>query len=70
MHDALAAANGARVVNVSSVGHITGDVLWDDPNFVHHPYDPWAAYSQSKTANILFALGIARHWSIDRPNRR
>ncbi|GAB3922640.1 oxidoreductase [Microlunatus endophyticus] len=62
LHDALA-AEGARVVNVSSVGHITGEVLFDDPNFEQHPYDPWAAYSQSKTANILFAVGIARRWS-------
>jgi len=62
LYDALA-AEGARVVNVSSVGHITGGVLFEDPNFDQHPYDPWAAYSQSKTANILFAVGIARRWA-------
>ncbi len=65
LHGALAAAGGARVVNVSSVGHITGEVRFDDPHFEHHPYDPWAAYSQSKTANVLFAVGIARRWSGD-----
>jgi NAD(P)-dependent dehydrogenase (short-subunit alcohol dehydrogenase family) len=65
LHQALAAAGGARVVNVSSVGHINGEVLFDDPNFQHHPYDPWAAYSQSKTANILFAVEIARRWVRD-----
>jgi NAD(P)-dependent dehydrogenase (short-subunit alcohol dehydrogenase family) len=63
LHDALAAADGARVVVVSSVGHINGDVRWDDPNFEHHPYDPWAAYSQSKTANVLFAIEAARRWA-------
>jgi NAD(P)-dependent dehydrogenase (short-subunit alcohol dehydrogenase family) len=52
----------ARVVAVSSVGHINGDVIWDDPNFDRHPYDPWQAYSQSKTANILFAVEAARRW--------
>jgi NAD(P)-dependent dehydrogenase (short-subunit alcohol dehydrogenase family) len=65
LHDALAIAGGARVVNVSSVGHINGEVLLDDPNFERHPYDPWAAYSQSKTANILFAVEIARRWGPD-----
>lgn len=65
LHDALAAARGARVVNVSSVGHINGEVLFDDPNFARHPYHPWAAYSQSKTANVLFAVGIAQRWSAD-----
>jgi NAD(P)-dependent dehydrogenase (short-subunit alcohol dehydrogenase family) len=65
LHDALAAAGGARVVNVSSVGHVNGDVVFDDPNFDRHPYDPWAAYSQSKTANVLFAVGIAQRWIAD-----
>jgi NAD(P)-dependent dehydrogenase (short-subunit alcohol dehydrogenase family) len=66
LHDALAAAGGARVVVVSSVGHINGEVLFDDVDFVRHPYDPWAAYSQSKTANILFAVEAARLWAADR----
>jgi NAD(P)-dependent dehydrogenase (short-subunit alcohol dehydrogenase family) len=56
LYHALAAAGGARVVVVSSVGHINGEVLFDDINFERHPYDPWAAYSQSKTANVLFAV--------------
>jgi NAD(P)-dependent dehydrogenase (short-subunit alcohol dehydrogenase family) len=65
LHDALAAAGGARVVVVSSVGHINGEVLFDDVNFERHPYDPWAAYSQSKTANVLFAVEAARRWAAD-----
>jgi len=63
LHDALAAAGSARVVAVSSVGHVNGEVLFDDINFEHHPYDPWAAYSQSKTANVLFAVEAARRWA-------
>lgn len=63
LHDALASADGARVVVVSSVGHRNGAVLFDDINFERHPYDPWAAYSQSKTANILFAVEAARRWA-------
>jgi NAD(P)-dependent dehydrogenase (short-subunit alcohol dehydrogenase family) len=63
LHDALAAAGRSRVVVVSSVGHVNGEVLFDDLDFVTHPYDPWAAYSQSKTANILFALEASKRWA-------
>ena len=66
LHEELAAAVGARVVVVSSVGHVNGDVLFDDINFERHQYDPWQAYSQSKTANILFAVEAARRWAPDR----
>jgi NAD(P)-dependent dehydrogenase (short-subunit alcohol dehydrogenase family) len=62
LHDALGAAGGARVVVVSSVGHINGEVIFDDINFERHPYDPWAAYAQSKTANILFMVEASRRW--------
>jgi NAD(P)-dependent dehydrogenase (short-subunit alcohol dehydrogenase family) len=65
LHDALAQAHGARVVVVSSVGHLNGEVLFDDLNFEHHPYDPWAAYSQSKTANVLFTVEAAKRWAPD-----
>jgi NAD(P)-dependent dehydrogenase (short-subunit alcohol dehydrogenase family) len=65
LHDALAAAAGARVVVVSSVGHINADVDFDDINFERRPYDPWLAYGQSKTANILFAVEAARRWAAD-----
>ncbi|CAL9667662.1 SDR family NAD(P)-dependent oxidoreductase [Streptomyces sp. enrichment culture] len=65
LHDALAAAGGARIAVVSSVGHINGEVLFDDVNFERHSYNPWAAYSQSKTANVLFAVEAARRWADD-----
>ena len=65
LHDALAAAGSARVVVVSSRGHLNGDVLFDDIHFEHHPYDPWAAYSQSKTANVLFAVEANKRWAAD-----
>jgi NAD(P)-dependent dehydrogenase (short-subunit alcohol dehydrogenase family) len=54
---ALKAANGARVVSVSSRGHRFAGVDFDDPHFERREYDPWVAYGQSKTANVLFALG-------------
>lgn len=55
---ALVQAHGARVVALSSRGHRISPVLFDDPNFERRPYDPWVAYGQSKTANVLFALGM------------
>jgi NAD(P)-dependent dehydrogenase (short-subunit alcohol dehydrogenase family) len=66
LHGPLAQAGGARVVVVSSVGHINGEVIFDDVNFDHHPYDPWLAYAQSKTANILFMVEASRRWAPDR----
>jgi NAD(P)-dependent dehydrogenase (short-subunit alcohol dehydrogenase family) len=56
----LEAGAPARVVNLSSGGHVASDILWDDPNFEQTPYDPWVAYGQSKTANILFSLELER----------
>jgi NAD(P)-dependent dehydrogenase (short-subunit alcohol dehydrogenase family) len=63
---ALTEAGGARVVVVSSVGHVNADVDFDDLDFTGRPYDPWLAYGQSKTANILFAVEAARRWAADR----
>ncbi|MBL7499058.1 SDR family NAD(P)-dependent oxidoreductase [Frankia sp. CNm7] len=54
------AADG-RVVNVASRGHLVSGMNWDDPHYLGRPYRKWEAYGQSKTANILFTLGLARH---------
>jgi NAD(P)-dependent dehydrogenase (short-subunit alcohol dehydrogenase family) len=50
----LKAGKPSRVVVVSSVGHKSGDINWDDINWEQN-YNKWLAYAQSKTANILFA---------------
>ncbi|MGK2876235.1 MAG: SDR family NAD(P)-dependent oxidoreductase [Nocardioides sp.] len=50
---------GARVVIYSSAGHHASDIRWDDPHFLSG-YNKWAAYGQSKTANVLFALQLDR----------
>tara|TARA_R110002167_G_scaffold28253_1_gene95318 strand:+ start:732 stop:1703 length:972 start_codon:yes stop_codon:yes gene_type:complete len=55
---AMQRAESARVVCLSSTGHIRSDVHWDDPNFNNTPYDKWDAYGQAKSANALFALGV------------
>ena len=65
LHDALAAADGARVVSVSSAGHLRSPVVFDDIHFLRRPYDPFLAYGQSKTANILFAVEASKHWVND-----
>lgn len=49
---------GGRLINLSSSGHRFSNVDLDDPNFEKTPYDPWAAYGRSKTANILFAVAF------------
>jgi NAD(P)-dependent dehydrogenase (short-subunit alcohol dehydrogenase family) len=63
LHDALAAAEGARVVSVSSSGHLRSPVVFDDLNYSFREYDPFGAYGQSKTANVLFAVGVTQRWA-------
>jgi NAD(P)-dependent dehydrogenase (short-subunit alcohol dehydrogenase family) len=65
LHDALAAAQGARVVVVSSSAHLLSPVVFDDIHFTSRPYDAMSAYAQSKTAAILFTLAIAKKWAAD-----
>jgi NAD(P)-dependent dehydrogenase (short-subunit alcohol dehydrogenase family) len=65
LHDALAAAGDARIVSLSSRGHMYSPVVFDDINFTSRAYDPWLAYGQSKTANILFAVEATRRWAGD-----
>jgi NAD(P)-dependent dehydrogenase (short-subunit alcohol dehydrogenase family) len=65
LHAALAAADHARIVAVSSTAHLRGGVDFDDINFDRRPYDPWMAYSQSKTANVLFAVQASKLWASD-----
>lgn len=52
----------SRVVAVSSGLHRLGKVRLNDFNFEKEPYDPWAAYGQSKTAGILLANEIERRY--------
>jgi NAD(P)-dependent dehydrogenase (short-subunit alcohol dehydrogenase family) len=65
LHRALAAARGARVVSVSSIGHLFSPVVFDDLGFDFIPYTPFVAYGQSKTANALLAIGITHRWTSD-----
>ncbi len=65
LHGALAANGRGRVVSVSSSGHRSSPIVFDDIHFRERPYDPGSAYGQSKTANILFAVEAARRWAAD-----
>jgi NAD(P)-dependent dehydrogenase (short-subunit alcohol dehydrogenase family) len=65
LHDALAAAGAARIVSVSSSGHLRSPVIFDDLHYDFRDYDPFGAYGQSKTANVLFAVEATRRWADD-----
>lgn len=49
-----------RVVTVSSDLHRRGRIVLDDLNFERRRYSPYAAYGQSKLANLLFTLELER----------
>ena len=55
-----AMSKGARVVELTSIGHRRSPIKFDDPNFETTSYDKWEAYGQSKTANVLFAIELNR----------
>jgi NAD(P)-dependent dehydrogenase (short-subunit alcohol dehydrogenase family) len=65
LHRALAVAGGARIVALSSTGHLRSPVVFDDLHFRFRPYDPYLAYGQSKTADVLFAVGANQRWAGD-----
>ncbi|MDH7972865.1 SDR family NAD(P)-dependent oxidoreductase [Sphingomonas sp. AR_OL41] len=63
LQPALAAAGNARIVALSSSGHLFSPVIFDDPHFNFVPYDPFVAYGQSKSATSLFAVEATRRWA-------
>jgi NAD(P)-dependent dehydrogenase (short-subunit alcohol dehydrogenase family) len=65
LHRWLASAGGARVVSVASIGHLFSPVVFDDLHYRFRPYDQWTSYGQSKSANVLFAVGAAQRWADD-----
>jgi NAD(P)-dependent dehydrogenase (short-subunit alcohol dehydrogenase family) len=62
---ALQRAKGARVVALSSRGHVRSAFDFEDPSFERRPYDKMVAYGQSKTANVLFAVEADRRYQGD-----
>jgi NAD(P)-dependent dehydrogenase (short-subunit alcohol dehydrogenase family) len=52
-----------RVVTLSSVAHRTGRIVLDDLNWQRRRYRRWAAYGQSKLADLMFAFELQRRLS-------
>lgn len=50
---------GCRIINVSSITYLFGDINFDDIN-LEKSYGPLKAYYQSKLANILFTKELTR----------
>jgi len=63
LRPALQAAGNARVAVVSSGAQLRAGFDFDDPQFERRAYDPFVAYAQSKTADVLLAVGISRRWA-------
>ena len=57
---ALRAAQGARLVTLSSIGHRMGGIEFDDMNYDSRDYHKWAAYGQAKSAQALMAVELDR----------
>ncbi|KAL1793644.1 hypothetical protein ACET3X_008626 [Alternaria dauci] len=56
-----AVGGGARVVNLSSAMYHFSPVMFDDYNFSDgKTYNAWKAYGQSKAANKMFAVALAK----------
>jgi NAD(P)-dependent dehydrogenase (short-subunit alcohol dehydrogenase family) len=65
LQSSLRAAGNGRVVTVSSTAHLRSAFDFEDPQFERREYDRWSAYAQSKTADVLLAVGISQRWSAD-----
>ncbi len=57
--DLLKASAPSRIINVSSVGHYSRHINFDDLN-LEKEYGGWKAYGQSKLALVLFTHELAK----------
>jgi NAD(P)-dependent dehydrogenase (short-subunit alcohol dehydrogenase family) len=57
--DILEASAPSRIVNVSSIAHLRGDLDFADLE-MRRGYRPFRAYARSKLANLLFTYELAR----------
>ncbi|XP_012677185.2 retinol dehydrogenase 13 [Clupea harengus] len=58
--DKLKGSAPSRIINLSSVAHVGGEVNFDDLNWDHRKFDTRKAYSQSKLAIVLFTRELAK----------
>lgn len=59
LYDTLKATAGSRIVTLSSIAHRGAQIDFDNLK-LEKPYDPRREYYQSKLADIMFALELAR----------
>ncbi|KAI1657897.1 NAD(P)-binding protein [Daldinia decipiens] len=60
----IAAGPGARLVNLSSLAHKLTGVRFEDPNFAQPgSYGEFTSYGQSKSANLLYTVGLNKRLS-------
>jgi len=57
--DLLEAAPAPRIVQISSLAHRSGKIMWGNLNAEKH-YSRWLFYCQSKLANLIFAKDLHR----------
>lgn len=62
LHDILTATPESRLVNVASAAHRFVRNMNFDDLMLEKKYGEWAAYGQSKLANILFTRHLADLW--------
>ncbi|XP_040285524.1 retinol dehydrogenase 13 isoform X2 [Bufo bufo] len=58
--DRLKESGQSRIINVSSLAHIVGDIDLEDLNWEKKKFNTKAAYCQSKLANVLFTNELAK----------
>lgn len=58
--DRLKESQPSRIVNVSSMGHERGTIVRDDLMSERGSYSAFAAYCQTKLANVLFTRELAK----------
>jgi NAD(P)-dependent dehydrogenase (short-subunit alcohol dehydrogenase family) len=66
--DNLLGVRGSRVVTVSSTGHRLRAAIHFDDLQSEHSYDRYAAYGQSKLANLLFTYELQRRLAAKKKN--
>ena len=55
----LKKTSNSRVINVSSIAHLSGNIDFDDLNWEKRKYRTWSAYSDTKLANLYFTYELS-----------
>ncbi len=55
----LSKTPGSRIINTSSLAHLTGNINFEDINWEQRKYKTMQAYADSKIANLYFSYELA-----------